>query len=110
MSYFQRHIFFCQNVKSSGKKCCGQLNTGEFTDYFKARLNKSDLHGQSKNRVSFTGCLGRCKAGPCIVMYPEGIWYSYSNFDDLDEIFQRHILEGEVVNRLIIEDKQSENS
>ncbi len=61
-----------------------------------------ELHGSGKIRVSKSGCLGRCSLGPCMVVYPEGIWYNYASFDDIDEIVNTHILNGEPVERLLI--------
>jgi (2Fe-2S) ferredoxin len=35
-----------------------------------------------------------------MVIYPEGIWYTYRNRDDIDEILERHLVGGQVVDRL----------
>ncbi len=60
------------------------------------------MHGPGKIRVSKSGCLGRCSSGPCIVIYPEGIWYTYSSFADIDEIIQSHLIENKPVDSLLI--------
>jgi (2Fe-2S) ferredoxin len=36
------------------------------------------------------------------VVYPEGTWYTYVDKDDIDEIVERHLLGGEVVERLVL--------
>ena len=51
-------------------------------------------------RVNSAGCLDRCDKGPVLVVYPEGVWYTYVDRDDLDEIIDRHLLQGQVVERL----------
>ncbi|EGV51218.1 Ferredoxin [endosymbiont of Riftia pachyptila (vent Ph05)] len=53
-------------------------------------------------RVNIAGCLDRCEHGPVLVIYPEAVWYTYVDRDDLDEILQRHLIDGERVERLLI--------
>ena len=53
-------------------------------------------------RINAAGCLGRCEQGPVIVVYPEGTWYTYVDKEDIDEIVDRHLLKGEIVERLKI--------
>lgn len=68
----------------------------------KTRLKTLELHGAGKIRMSQSGCLGRCKRGPCLVIYPEGVWYRYASHDDLDDIIQTHLIDNGVVERLLI--------
>ena len=51
-------------------------------------------------RANQSGCLDYCEHGVTIVVYPEGVWYGAVTVADADEIFQRHILNGEPVERL----------
>ena len=37
-----------------------------------------------------------------MVIYPEGVWYTYANEDDIDEILTRHVIGGERVDRLLL--------
>ena len=37
-----------------------------------------------------------------LVVYPEGVWYTYKNEKDLDEIIEEHLKNGRVVERLKI--------
>ncbi len=46
------------------------------------------------------GCLDRCAAGPVAVVYPEAVWYTYVDVDDIDEIVESHLKNGQVVERL----------
>jgi (2Fe-2S) ferredoxin len=105
MSFYKRHIFFCTNQKVDGKKCCAQFDAIKYADYMKSELKKINLHGAKQNRVSKSVCLGRCKVGPCIVIYPENIWYTYSDKKDIDEIISTHIIDGKISDRLLL-DKQ----
>ena len=58
------------------------------------------LSGAGKVRVNKAGCLDRCAAGPVAVVYPEGVWYSYVDTQDIDEIIDSHLKNGQVVERL----------
>jgi (2Fe-2S) ferredoxin len=48
------------------------------------------------------GCLGFCEAGPLMVVYPQGVWYQPKTKADIDEIVQKHFVEGELVERLAV--------
>lgn len=37
-----------------------------------------------------------------MVIYPEGVWYTYSNESDIDEILRYHVIRGERVERLLL--------
>jgi len=52
-------------------------------------------------RVNKAGCLDRCAAGPVCVVYPEGVWYTYVDDHDIDEIVDSHLKDGVVVERLL---------
>jgi (2Fe-2S) ferredoxin len=69
-------------------------------DYAKARVKEMGLAGPGKVRVNRAGCLDRCEQGPVCVVYPEGIWYTYIDEEDIDEIIDKHIVNGELVERL----------
>ncbi len=49
------------------------------------------------------GCLDRCEQGPVVVIYPEGTWYTYLDESDIDEIVEKHLVQGEIVERLLID-------
>lgn len=103
MEHYIKHVFLCTNQKAAGKKCCADAGGEIYFDYIKSKLLELDLHGPGKIRVSKSGCLGRCSLGPCIVIYPESIWYTYSSFADLDEIIDKHLINNNTVEHLLIE-------
>jgi len=51
-------------------------------------------------RVNKAGCLDRCEHGPVIVVYPEAVWYTYVDREDIDEIVESHLRDGHPVERL----------
>lgn len=69
-------------------------------DYAKSRIKALNLSGRGKIRVNTAGCLDRCEEGPVIVVYPEGVWYTYMDREDVDEIIEEHLVHGRVVERL----------
>lgn len=97
--YFETHIFCCTNKRLSGKECCADKNSEELRNYMKNQVKNA---GIKKARVNSSGCLDRCELGAVMVVYPEGIWYSYKTKTDVDEIVNSHIKGGKIVQRLVI--------
>ena len=93
----------CTNQKQDGKTCCANQGGLPYFDYFKEKLHTLDKSGPGKVRVSKSGCLGRCNLGPCLVIYPEGVWYTYESFADLDKIIEGHLLNNTIVSCLLID-------
>jgi len=100
-SYYERHIFFCLNQRSSGEDSCANHRAQEGFDRCKAQVKAAGLSGPGKVRVNKAGCLDRCAAGPVAVVYPEAVWYSYVDAQDIDEIVESHLKNGQVVERLL---------
>jgi (2Fe-2S) ferredoxin len=98
--YYQHHVFFCLNERSNGEAACAQHNAQAAFDHCKQRIKALGLNGPGGVRVNKAGCLDRCAGGPVAVVYPQGVWYSYVDQHDLDEIIERHLQQGEVVERL----------
>lgn len=103
MSHYNKHVFVCTNQKVPGKQCCANSGGEEFFDHLKTKLLEHDLFGPGKIRVSKSGCLGRCSSGPCVVIYPEGVWYRYNSLDDIDEIIESHLINNKVIDQLLID-------
>lgn len=102
MSYYRRHLFFCVNQRAPGEQCCNNRGASEMRAYAKDRVKALRLAGAGKVRVNSAGCLDRCEEGPVLVVYPEAVWYTYIDRDDIDEILSEHVQHGRVVERLKI--------
>jgi (2Fe-2S) ferredoxin len=98
--YYARHIFFCLNERKNGEDCCAQHQAQAGFDRCKQQVKEAGLAGPGQVRVNKAGCLDRCAAGPVAVVYPEGVWYSYVDEQDIDEIVESHLKNGKVVERL----------
>jgi len=104
VSYYRRHVFFCCNVRdpASGRSCCAAKDAAAMRDHAKARIQALGLAGPGGVRVNQAGCLDRCEEGPCVVVYPDGVWYTYVDRADVDEIVDQHLVAGCIVERLRI--------
>lgn len=100
MGYYERHVFFCLNRREDGRACCANHDAEKLQAYAKDRVKKLGLDGKGKVRVNKAGCLDRCDEGPCVVVYPEGVWYTYVDEHDIDEIVESHLARGQIVERL----------
>jgi (2Fe-2S) ferredoxin len=102
VSYYTRHVFFCCNQRKNGEACCADHDAPGMRDYAKSKVKSLGLAGKGKVRVNQAGCLDRCEEGPVMVVYPEEVWYTYVDKDDIDEIIAEHLVNGRVVERLRI--------
>ncbi len=103
MSYYQRHIFFCTNQRDDGSACCHQYGAQALRDYAKQRTKELGIAGKEDCvRVNSAGCLNRCELGPVAVVYPDDVWYTFVDKEDIDAIVEKHLLHGQVVERLRI--------
>jgi (2Fe-2S) ferredoxin len=99
--FYDRHVFVCTNTRPAGhpRGCCKDKGSEGLRDYMKARAKELGL----KNvRINTAGCLDRCELGPSMVIYPEGVWYQPKTNADIDEILQRHLVEGGRVSRIMM--------
>jgi (2Fe-2S) ferredoxin len=100
--YYQRHIFFCLNERNSGEDSCAQHRAQAGFDRCKQAVRDAGLSGPGQVRVNKAGCLDRCAGGPVAVVYPEGVWYTYVDESDIDEIVESHLKQGVPVERLLL--------
>jgi (2Fe-2S) ferredoxin len=99
--FFRCHVFCCMNERPPGHErgCCKEKGAIRLRNYLKARAKELGLEGV---RINQSGCLDRCERGPVIVVYPEAVWYTYVDKDDIDEIIREHLKHGRIVERLRI--------
>lgn len=99
--YYQRHLFFCTNQRENAT-CCADHGAAAIRKYAKARSKALGIAGEGGVRVNSAGCFGRCDEGPVAVVYPDGVWYTYVDQDDVDDIINEHLVHGRIVERLKI--------
>jgi (2Fe-2S) ferredoxin len=102
MTYFKRHIFFCLNQRDKSEDSCANHHAQAGFDRCKSRAKAEKLSGPGGVRVNKAGCMDRCAGGPVAVVYPEAVWYTFVDNDDIDEIVDSHLKNGVVVERLLL--------
>ena len=100
--FFAAHLFVCTNRRPDGHRrgSCAARGAEGLRDYMKARAKEL---GIPNIRVNSAGCLDRCELGPCLVIYPEGVWYRIDTRDDVDAVLQGHVVDGGRVERLMLD-------
>ena len=100
--FYDAHLFVCTNRRPDGHRrgSCAARGAEDLRDYMKARAKEL---GIPNIRVNSAGCLDRCELGPCLVIYPEGVWYRIDTRDDVDAVLQTHLIEGARVTRLMLD-------
>ena len=99
--HFDFHIFVCTNRRPDGhaRGSCAARGSEKLRDYMKARTKEL---GIQHVRVNSAGCLDRCELGPCVVVYPEGIWYRVTSREDIDQVLATHVVEGGRASALLL--------
>ena len=89
----KRHIVLC------GGTGCLSSNSMEIKEKFEKLLEEKGL--SDKTTVNIVGCFGFCSQGPFVKIYPEDTLYRMVSIDDVEEIIEKDIVGGEIVERLL---------
>jgi (2Fe-2S) ferredoxin len=105
MPSLQRHVFVCINERAPDhpKGSCMHRGGVEVRDRLKQELGQRGL--ARLIRANNAGCIDQCEHGVAIVVYPEQVWYGHVTPDDIPELVDRHLIGGEVVERLMLPDQ-----
>lgn len=100
--HYDAHLFVCCNRRPDGhpRGSCAASGSEKLRDYMKARAKELGL---PRMRVNAAGCLDRCESGPCVVIYPEGIWYKVNTNSDIDRVLIEHVRDGGRVTDLMLD-------
>ena len=91
----EKHVLVC------GGTGCTSSHSKDIINKFEELIKENNLDNV---RVIRTGCFGLCARGPIIVVRPEDTFYAMSKVDDVKEIVEKHLINGEIVERLLCKD------
>ncbi len=93
MDLIRSHVMVC-----GGTGCTSSNSAGVIAEFEKQLANKG-LDNEVK--VVRTGCFGLCEAGPVVIVYPEGAFYSHVKVSDVGRIVDEHLIKGRIVKDLL---------
>ena len=102
MDLYRAHVLVC------GGTGCTSSGSAQLIERFEQQLQEKGLDKEVK--VIRTGCFGLCEAGPVVIVYPEGTFYSRVKVEDVDEIVSEHLLKGRKVQHLVYVDHATKES
>ena len=91
----EKHILVCQGTG------CTSSKSPEILENFKKLIKEKNIENV---RVIKTGCFGLCAKGPIVIIRPEDTFYAMVKPEDCEEIIEKHIVNGEIVTRLLCKD------
>ncbi len=102
MELFRSQILIC------GGTGCTSSGSAKLVERFEELLEQNGLTKEIK--LVHTGCFGLCEAGPVVIVYPEGAFYSRVKVEDVDEIVSEHLVKGRIVQRLLYHGSVAEDN
>ncbi len=100
MDFYRAHVLIC------GGTGCTSSGSHELISLFEQKLKEKNLDREIK--VVRTGCFGLCAAGPVVIVYPDGTFYSRVKPENVEEIIEEHLIKGRQVQHLIYVDHTDE--
>ena len=99
-SVIKHHVLVC------GGTGCTSGNSVKIHDELVANVKAAGL--EKEINIIMTGCFGLCSKGPIVVVYPDGSFYTHVKPEDVEEIFNSHLVGGKPVERLLHAEKDSD--
>ena len=96
MDNYRAQVLVC------GGTGCSSSGSATLIERFDQKLAEAGLDKEVK--VVRTGCFGLCEAGPVVIIYPDGTFYSRVKPENVDEIVSEHLLKGRKVEHLVYVD------
>jgi (2Fe-2S) ferredoxin len=93
MKHYERHLIACDD-----DDCCADGGGGKLLKAVKQQLGKDAQHV----KCSKVACLGQCKNGPVLIVYPDGIWYRCDDKHAVERIVKKHLRGGKIVKDYVL--------
>ncbi len=91
----EKHILICHGTG------CTSSKSPEILQEFRKILEEKHIENV---KVIMTGCFGLCAKGPIVIIRPEDVFYAMVKPEDVREIVETHIEQGQIVDRLLCQD------
>ncbi|SDL34275.1 (2Fe-2S) ferredoxin domain-containing protein, partial [Natronincola ferrireducens] len=101
MDLFRSHVLVCAGTG------CTSSDSLKIMEKLEEQLKEHDLEKEVK--IVKTGCFGLCEAGPIVIVYPEGAFYSHIKVEDIERIAEEHLLKGRIVTDLLYKESIEED-
>jgi len=101
VSFYRSQVLIC------GGTGCTSSGSRELEKSFKKEFKK---HGIEKEiELIVTGCFGLCELGPVVIVYPEGVFYSRVEKEDIPELVEEQFIKGRILKRLVYHEAMDED-
>ena len=96
-----------ENIKSTFKKqvllCRGTGCTSSKSDLLEKKFRELIAEKKLEAEIDIVkvGCFGLCEAGPIVVVYPEGTFYSHITLEQVDRIVEEDLIGGNIIRELL---------
>lgn len=91
----EKHVLICHGTG------CTSSKSPEILQEFRKILDEKHIENV---KVIMTGCFGLCAKGPIVIIRPEDVFYAMVKPEDVREIVEKHIEQGQIVDRLLCQD------
>ncbi len=93
------------NIRVCQGSGCTASGSEKITKTLEESIKASRL--EKRVKIIITGCHGLCEMGPIVIINPGDTLYTRVKPEDVEEIVERHLLNGEIVERLVYHDPVS---
>ena len=87
---------------------CKASSSHLVAEYFKTKISEKGIG--DKVDVIITGCFGFCEKGPIVKIIPDNTFYVHVSAEDIDDIVNKHLVEGTKIERLLYVDPNTEHT
>ncbi|NHI93863.1 MAG: NADH-quinone oxidoreductase subunit NuoF [Candidatus Lokiarchaeota archaeon] len=95
----KREVLICRGTG------CNSSNSDKLTEKLKLLIKDNGL--SEFVTVKITGCHGFCQVGPIMAILPENVLYVRVQEDDLDELVEKHLINNNIIEKLLYKDPKT---
>ena len=96
---YTHHVLIC-----TGPRCGQERNSNRVRQEFRKEFVRQRIPSTVKETQCL--CFGLCTYGPNVIIYPAGVVYSAVKPQDVAEIVRKHLVQGQVVERLLFKKRE----